>query len=145
MLANQPEKIKYIIETAKKRKIKLKFVTKENLDKLTLNKSHEGICIKAKERSYLDIKKFNEFESNLKKSEGNLVIFTQDISDTFTIGNIIQTGIYMGADYFITSKDDKHLINGNLAKASSGASETLELISVKFVKKFLQGKFIFLF
>ena len=115
------------------------------MDKLSLNKSHEGICIKTNERYHIDIKKFHEFENYLKKKEGNLIIFTQDITDNFTIGNIIQTGMFMGADFFINSKEDKQLVNGNLAKASSGASETTELFSVKFVKNFLQGNFFLFF
>jgi hypothetical protein len=45
----------------------------------------------------------------------------------------------MGADFFISSKEDKQLINGNLAKASLGASETTELFTVKYVKNFLLG------
>jgi len=139
-LANPPEKIKNLIEIAKKRGIKLRFVTKENLDKICLNKNHEGICLKTQDRSYVDLKKFADFNKHLKKSEGNLIVLVQDINEPFTLGNIIKTGLYLGADHFIMSKDDKHPINGLLAKASSGATETTELYTLKFIKNFLQGK-----
>ncbi len=140
--ANPPEKIRTIIELTKKRGIKLRFVTRQNLDKICLNKSHEGICLKTQERFFIDIKKFPEFQKHMKKSEGNIVILSQNINETYTLGNIIKTGIYLGADHFIITKDDKHPINGALAKASSGASETTEIFTVKFSKSFLIGKYL---
>jgi len=77
----------------------------------------------------------------LKKGEGNIVILSQNINDTYTLGNIIKTGLYLGADHFIVTKDDKHPINGSLAKASSGATETTEIFTLKFAKSFLIGNF----
>jgi len=118
----------------------LRFVTRENLDKICINKSHEGVCLKTQGRLHLELKKFQEFQKYLKKSEGNIVVLTQNINDTYTLGNIIKTGIYLGADHFIVTKEDKHPINGGLAKASSGATETTEIFSLKFTKNFLIGK-----
>lgn len=118
----------------------MRFVTKENLDKISLNKNHEGICLKTQDRAYVDLKKFSDFNKYLKKSEGNIVVLAQDMNETFTLGNIIKTGLYLGVDHFILSKDDKHPINGLLAKASSGATETSELFTLKFIKSFLLGK-----
>ena len=93
----------------------------------------------------MDLKKFADFQKYLKKSEGNTVVLAQDFNETFTLGNIIKTGLYLGADHFILSKDDKHPINGLLAKASSGASETTDLFTLKFIKNFLLGKNLSLF
>lgn len=139
ILANTPDRIRKIIEMAKGKGIKVRYVTRESLDKMTLNKSHEGVCVKSYEREYIDLKKFNDFQKYLKKSSGNIVVLMQNINETFTIGNILKTGVYLGVDHFIVSKDDKHLINGSLAKASSGASETTDLFCIKFVKNFLVG------
>lgn len=142
-IANPPEKIKNLIELAKKRGIKLRFVTRENLDKICLNKQHEGICLKTQDRSFVDLKKFPDFQKHLKKSEGNIVVLVQDINETYTLGNIIKTGLYLGADHFILSKDDKHPLNGLLAKTSSGATETTDIFTLKFIKNFLIGKIFF--
>lgn len=64
----------------------------------------------------------------------------QNINETYTLGNIIRTGLYLGADHFIVSKEDKHLINGSIARASIGATETTEIFSTKFIKNFISGK-----
>jgi tRNA G18 (ribose-2'-O)-methylase SpoU len=130
---------------AKKRKLKIKYSTRENLDKICENKSHEGIVVKCKERHHIDLKRFSDFQKHVKKSEGNIVIMTQNINETHTLGNIIRTGLYLGADHFIVSKENKHLINGSLAKASSGSTETTELFTLKFFKNFLSGIILFNF
>jgi tRNA G18 (ribose-2'-O)-methylase SpoU len=127
-----------MIEMAKTNNMALKFVNKEKMDKLTKNKPSEGVCIKSQPRDYIDIKKFNEVKKYIKKETGNIIVLFEKI-DSQTLASVSRTSLFMGVDMLVLGKEDRPVINSNIAKLSLGASEIINLFSVKFVQQFLIG------
>jgi len=113
-------------------------VTKEKLDKLTLNKTNEGICIKTETRYYIELKKFNEISKYLKKDKGNIITIFERI-DTNNLGLISRSCLHYGVDMTIIGKEDRPQINSTIAKISAGASEIINLFSIKFIQQFCTG------
>jgi tRNA G18 (ribose-2'-O)-methylase SpoU len=126
-----------ISDLAKKRNIKIKYATKERFDKIITSKRHDGVCLKCDKKNMPELKKFSDLKQKLKKVKGNIVVIVDRISDAFNAGTIIRTCVYSGVDIIIMSKNDRPPIAGDIAKISSGASEMVELHSIKFIKKFL--------
>ena len=137
-LDSNDKHIKSIIEIARSQKIQIKYVTKEKLDKLTLNKNNEGICIKTELRYYTELKKFNDIAKYLKKDKGNIILMLERI-DSYNLGLISRSSLHYGVDMTIIGKEDRPQINSSIAKISSGASEIINLFSIKFIQQFLLG------
>lgn len=127
------------MELAKNKNIKIKFCTTEKMDKLTGTKQHEGVSINAQKRDYKDLKKFNELSKILRKKEQNIVVFTHRVTGYIHFASIVQTALFLGADFIISGKEERHVLDSSLAKASFGATEAIELYCVKFVNQFLHG------
>jgi tRNA G18 (ribose-2'-O)-methylase SpoU len=109
------------------------------MDKLTLNKQSEGVCLKCEPRDYIEMKKFHEIKKYLKKENGNVIVIFEK-SDSTTLGIISRTCLFMGVDMLIIGKEDRPILSSSIAKISSGASEIINIFSVKFIQQFLNGK-----
>jgi tRNA G18 (ribose-2'-O)-methylase SpoU len=132
-----------MIQIAKTNNMAIKFVNKEKIDKLTLNKPSEGICIKSESRDYVEIKKFHEVKKYLKKESGNVIVLFEK-ADSQTLAIVSRTCLFMGVDMLIIGKEDKPQLTSSMAKLSCGASEIINLFSVKFIQQFLSGIRIFI-
>lgn len=103
------------------------------------------MVLKGESREYNSIKTFDYFvANNLKNKTGNLIVLLDQIVDPQNFGSIIRSACYLGADYIFVNRIRKSPINAAVAKVSSGASECMELYSVKNLKYFLSGKNNFL-
>jgi tRNA G18 (ribose-2'-O)-methylase SpoU len=105
---------------------------------LTNNKQHQGVCIKTEPRAYFEIKKFHEIKKLIKKDTGNIILLVEKISDPVNLGIISRTCVYLGIDMLIVGKDERPPITAQMAKISNGASECINIFSIKFIKQFLQ-------
>jgi tRNA G18 (ribose-2'-O)-methylase SpoU len=132
-----PSHIQKIIYMAKARNIKIKYLTAIKMDKFTGNRPHNGLVLKCESRDYLSIKTFNSIKGTLKKPKGNLLLLLDQIVDPQNLGSIIRTAFYLGTDGILLNKSNKPPINSTVCKVSSGASECIDLYSVKSVKSFL--------
>jgi 21S rRNA (GM2251-2'-O)-methyltransferase len=137
---NTPEHIKRIVEKAQSRGIKIKYLTREKLDKFTGGRPHNGLVLKSEPRDYVYIKGFETFANKfVNKAEGNLLVLLDQIVDPQNFGSIIRSAFFLGSDAILLNKKNKPPISSTVCKVSSGASECAELFAVKSVKKFLNG------
>lgn len=111
----------------------------DKLDKQVETKLHEGVSMMVARREYSDLKKFTDFEKLLRKKENNVVVFIHKVSDSSSYATLIRTAYFLGADFIIVGKDERHTLDGSIAKISGGTSEATELYCVKFVSQFLLG------
>lgn len=82
------------------------------------------------------------FEKFKKKDTGNLVVILDQIVDPQNFGSIIRTAFYLGADFVMLNKYNKPPLSATVSKVSSGASECMDLFSIKNIRNFLNGKII---
>jgi 21S rRNA (GM2251-2'-O)-methyltransferase len=130
--------MKQLANIAKSNGIKPKYQIKDKLDKFSQSKQHEGICLKAESRSYIDLKKFQEVKRLLKKDTGNLIVLVEKLTDPVTLGTISRTCLYLGVDMVVIGKENRAELSAQVAKVSNGASEIINLYSIKFMKQFIQ-------
>jgi len=136
-LVGPPERIKNVIDLANKRKIKIKYMKKERMEKLVRDNKHGGIIIKCSKREYIPLKKFSELRSNFNKKNRNIVVVIDRITDNFNFSNIIRSSVFLGADAIVVNKEDRPQLNNIIAKTSYGASEVSKIYSIKFIKQFI--------
>jgi tRNA G18 (ribose-2'-O)-methylase SpoU len=130
--------MQYTANMAKGNGIKPKYVTKDKLDKFAQNKQHEGICLKAENRSYIELKKFQEVKKLLKRDTGNLIVLIEKLTDPIYLGILSRTCLFMGVDILIIGKENRAELNAQAAKISNGATELSNIYSIKFIKQFIQ-------
>lgn len=110
------------------------------MEKFTGNRPHNGCVLKTEAREYISIKSFDFFQANqLKKEKGNLIVLLDQIVDPQNFGSVIRSSFFIGADYVMVNRIRKSPISAAVAKVSSGASECMELYSVRSIKNFLSG------
>lgn len=147
---NTPDHIQKLINLAKNKNVSVKYLVKviyiffifqDKLEKFTGNRPHNGCVLKGETRDYVSLKSFDYFLANqLKKPKGNLIVLLDQIVDPQNFGSIIRSAFFLGADYVMVNRIRKTPISAAVAKVSSGASECMDLYSVRNIKTFLSGK-----
>jgi hypothetical protein len=133
-----PENIKYLIELANKKKIKPKFATKAKLDKISFGKNHNGIVLKCSRKPYIECKRFIDLKDKyITKEKGNVVVIIDRVSDIYSAASLIRSCVYLGTEAILMNKEDRPMLSSQMAKFSGGASEVVDILSIKFIKKFL--------
>lgn len=108
-----------IVSLARKKGIRVDFVSKERLDEITRNAAHQGVCAYAAAFSYStvdDILKKAE-----EKNEAPFVIMLDGIVDPHNLGAIIRSANCFGAHGVIIPKDNAASLTESAVKASAGA------------------------
>lgn len=111
------------------------------MEKFTGNRPHNGAVLKSESREYVSINNFESFEKNyIKKEKGNLILILDQIVDPQNFGSIIRSSFFLGVDHLMVNRIRKTPISAGVAKVSSGASECIQLFSLRNLKHFLSGK-----
>ncbi len=140
---NTPDHIKRIIHLAESKNVKIKYLTKEKLDRFTSSRPHNGMVLKTHPRDYKYISQFEMFKTNyIKKETGNLVILLDQIIDPQNLGSIIRSSFFLGVDNILLNKKNKPSLTSAVSKVSSGASECIELYAVKNIKNFVASNIV---
>lgn len=116
-------------------------ITDTSSDKLSLftgNRDTQGAVLKSEKKDYYYIRKPEKFFNSLNKHDSNLLVLLDQVVDPQNFGSIIRSSFFLGADCVMVNKYNKCNISPALAKISSGASEVIPLITVKFIKLFLE-------
>lgn len=136
---NTPDHIQRVIDLAKSKNIKVKYLTKDKMDKFNGGRPHNGLIIKSQPRDYIYLKHFNSYsERFLTKKEGNLIVFLDQIVDPQNFGSIIRSAFFLGAEGILVNSKNKPPISSTVCKVSSGASECTDLFAIKSIRKFLK-------
>lgn len=125
--ARKDNRINSIVELAKKKSIKVTFVTRKKLDELT-DGNHQGVITqsstpKLKTENYLD-----EFLQNLQEVPFLLVL--DGVTDPHNLGACLRTADAAGVHAIIVPKDKSASLTPIVRKVASGADQTIPLIYV---------------
>jgi len=102
---NTPDQIQKLIDLAKEKNIKVKYLVKEKLDKFTGSRPHNGLVLKTEPRDYIYVSKFSGFSDKfITKKEGNLIVLLDQIVDPQNFGSIIRSAFFLGADHILVNK-----------------------------------------
>jgi predicted rRNA methylase len=114
----------------KKFNINYKLLSKHKLNEKTKNSNHQGIVAEVKNYEYKNLKDLF-VSSNLKK-----ILILDEIQDPHNFGAILRTIDAANFDGVILGKKHQVLLNGTVAKTSSGA---LEYVNIFLVNNLFQA------
>ena len=120
-------RVNSIIELAKKKSIKVTFVTRKKLDEL-IDANHQGVVAqgstpKLKTETYLD-----DFLQNLQEPPFLLVL--DGVTDPHNLGACLRTADAAGVHAIIVPKDKSASLTPTVRKVASGADQSVPLIYV---------------
>ena len=107
------------LKLAKQRGVKLSYLPREALSRLSGTSSHQGIVAKVRDFNYSDIKEIQMLAS--KKGERLLLIILDHLEDPQNLGAIVRTADFLGAHGVVIPKDRAVHVTPAVVKASSGA------------------------
>lgn len=114
-------KDKVITSLIEKLKIKPVFLTKYELDEMTLG-NHQGVAVDVLEFKYADIDEI--------VNENGFIVMLDHLEDTHNFGAIIRTCEAAGVDGIIIPKDRSVSVNSTVMKTSSGAAVNVKICMV---------------
>lgn len=125
--SNSNQKINSIVQIAKKYGIPCYSLPKNELDKLTNNANHQGILAFVSDIKHYTLDEALNLEKDLNKTTW---IAIDSITDTGNLGNIIRSAVCFGFTSIIIPERRNASITPAVEKASSGAIEKINIISV---------------
>ena len=114
-------KDKVITSLIEKLKIKPVFLTKYELDEMTLG-NNQGVAVDVLEFKYADIDEIIK--------ENGFIVMLDHLEDTHNFGAIIRTCEAAGVDGIIIPKDRSVSVNSTVMKTSSGAAVNVKICMV---------------
>lgn len=121
---HENEKMKKIAELAKERGIVYQFLPKEAFTKFG-NIPHQGVIAYVSPVKYVGLEDFLAKEKKNKR-----IVITAGVEDPHNLGSIIRTAVCAGYDAVMFPTRRNSLINSTVEKASAGAINHTDLISV---------------
>ena len=113
------EKHRSIIRLAQENGIKLDFVSKMVLDKLSETGHHQGVIAVATDYVYCDV--FEEIEKAKANGKRITIVLLDGVVDPHNLGSIIRTSECCGVTAVVVPKNRSALVNETVIRTSAGA------------------------
>jgi len=126
--ASSSKKFDEIVQTARKKGIKLSFVGKDKLNTLSDSSKHQGIAADIKEFQYVS---FNDL---LKRKEDVFYLILDHLEDPNNLGAIIRTSAFFSVDSVLLPKNRAVGVTPVVIKTSSGTVATTSICRVGSLK-----------
>lgn len=114
-----------IVELCKKNRIRLDFVSRENLDKLSSH--HQGVVAEIVDYKYSTV---DEILQN-SKEDGHFIVILDGVQDPHNLGSIIRVCDCAGVDGLIIEDRRSASVNETVFKTSCGAVNHVKIARVK--------------
>ena len=122
----QDQRLQAVIDLARKEGVSLRFVPREQLDRLARTKSHQGVVAVVAGKNYSEL---DEILAH-KKGEHSFVVVLDGVEDPHNLGALIRTADGAGADGVVIPERRAAAVNPTVVKASAGASEHVNIARV---------------
>jgi 23S rRNA (guanosine2251-2'-O)-methyltransferase len=127
-------KMQRIIDDCRSSGVPVRFVPREQLDRLAHTPAHQGVVAVTSQKKYLDL---DDLLANRRGANSFLVVL-DGVEDPQNLGAIIRTADAAGADGIVLPKRRAVGVTGTVAKASAGASEHLHIARVTNLARSLE-------
>ncbi len=117
-----------LIDKAKSRNIRIDFVDKPYLDKLSESKRHQGIIAISEEYSYASLEDILNVAK--QKNQPLFVILLDGIEDPHNLGSIIRVAECAGAHGVVIPSRRSACVNATVLRTSAGAANHLKVAMV---------------
>lgn len=142
LYVNYKMKDKFFLDFLNQNNIEYKFVDKHQLNEKSNSFEHQGVVAKVEDYKYHNLFSFLDSDSFYSNKFKRFLIL-DEIHDPHNFGAILRTMEALQFDGIIISQKNQVLLNGAVAKASSGALEYVNIFLVDNLFKtiiYLQSK-----
>ena len=112
------------VQIAKQNHVKVEWVDKKTLDKLSATGHHQGIIAECVDFKYTDL------DDILKKEGDLLLVMLDDLQDPHNLGSVIRVAECAGADAVIIPSRNSVDVNETVIRVSAGASAHMPVCKV---------------
>jgi len=127
-------KLQRIIDDCRESKVPVRFVSRQDLDRLANRAAHQGVV------AVTAAKKYGDLDDVLahKRGQHAFLVVLDGVEDPHNLGAIIRTADAAGADGIVIPERRAVGVTGTVAKASAGASEYLPIAKVTNISRTLE-------
>lgn len=115
-----------IFAEARRKNLRVQFVEKKALDKLSETGRHQGVIAETTDFSYSDV---DELISD-PKGKGGFLVLCDGIEDVHNLGSILRVCECAGVDGVILPKNNSASVNESVIRISAGAAEHMKVAKV---------------
>lgn len=120
------QRLQAVIAKAREEGVSVRFVTRDQLDRLARKKSHQGIVAVVSGKEYVEVEELFKDESGTRK----FIVVLDGIEDPHNLGALIRTADGAGATGIIIPERRAAGVNATVARTSAGASEHVKIARV---------------
>jgi len=127
-------RIQRIIDDARESGVSVRFVRREEIDRETKTRTHQGVM------AFTSRKKFSDLDDILENKRGQhaFVLVLDGIEDPHNLGALLRSADGAGVDGVVIPERRAAGITGTVVKASAGASEHLSVARVVNIARSLE-------
>jgi len=119
------QRLQGVIDLAREKGVSLRFVAREQLDRLARTKSHQGLVAIVAGKNYSEVA-----ELLSSKNQHRFLVVLDGIEDPHNLGALIRSADGAGADGIVIPERRAAAVNATVAKTSAGASEHVKIARV---------------
>src|SRR5579871_6263784 len=119
-------RMKRVVEECRKQGVAVRFIGRDELDRLAGNNAHQGVVAATSAKQYNDL----EDVVAAKRGQHSLIVVLDGVEDPHNLGAILRTADAAGADGVVIPERRAASVTGVVTKTSAGASEHLPIARV---------------
>lgn len=120
------QRLQSVIDLARRQGVSVRFVTREQLDRLAHSKSHQGAVAVVADKNYSEVEEIVAH----KKGEHLFLLALDGIEDPHNLGALIRSADGAGVDGIVIPERRAAAVNATVAKTSAGATEHVSIARV---------------
>lgn len=133
---NSDGDLREIQKLARERGIKVEFVDKRGLDKISQTGHHQGVIAEQNSYKYFNLKEV--IASEREKGKDILFVILDEILDPHNLGSIVRVAECAGASGVIISNRRSATVNETVVRTSAGATAYLPIIKVNNINNAIE-------
>ena len=118
------QRLRSVIDLAREEGVTVRFVPREQLDRLARSKSHQGAVAVVAAKQYVGL------DTLLPSNGQSFILVLNGIEDPHNLGALIRTADGAGASGVVIPERRSAAVNATVAKTSAGASEHVKVARV---------------
>ncbi len=119
-------RLQRVIEDCHKIGVTVRFLPRDELDRMAGNNAHQGVVASTSAKQYSDL----DDVIAAKRGRYSLIVVLDGVEDPHNLGAILRTADAAGADGVVIPERRAAGVSGTVVKASAGASEHLPIARV---------------
>lgn len=131
------ERIQQVLELAQQQGIRVKWLSRQELDELTSNGVHQGVLVECEPIRSHNEKFLEQMLDNLDEQPFLLVL--DGVTDPHNLGACLRTADAAGVHAVIAPKDKSAPLNATVAKVACGAAEAVPYVQVTNLARTLKA------